>query len=177
MDLSVRTQKCPFSLDLAAELSELERSKNLTLINVGNTPAKSFLLSQIFEKTNFQNVFWASTDEKADQIMLSANLFFEGRVYLIPAEASIEKFYELRAAFLKEEKSLFLFENIKEVLEQDLPTTAEIDAEKLVLRRGKKFVFMRYLSIWKKSAMCRRRISVCSLGNLCVEENSSLSTR
>ncbi len=54
----------PFSLNLPEELKTLEDSKNLTLVNLGNAMAKSFLISQVVKKSKFKNIFWASTDEK-----------------------------------------------------------------------------------------------------------------
>lgn len=130
--------KLPFQLDLAEQIALLEETKNLTLVNLGNMPAKSFVISQILAKTNFQNIFWASTDEKADQIFSSAELFFDGHVHLVPEVVTTAKFYELRDLLAEEKNVLFLFEDLEKVLEQNFPTKADIEADKIVLKKGEK---------------------------------------
>ncbi len=130
--------KLPFQLDLAEQITLLEKTKHLTLVNLGNVPAKSFVISQILDKTNFQNIFWASTDEKADQIVSSAELFFDGNVHLVPDKVTIAKFYELRDLLEEEKNALFLFEDFEAVLEQEFPTDRDIQADKIVLKKGEK---------------------------------------
>ncbi len=134
----MKFQKLPFSLNIAEEILQLEKTKNLTLVNLGNPPAKSFVIEQILNKTNFRNVFWASTDERADQLFSSAEFFFNGSVHLVPAKVSISKFYELRYLLKQKEESLFLFEDLEQVLEQNFPLQSDIDAQKIVLKTGEK---------------------------------------
>jgi len=132
----MKFKKLPFSLDLAEQILELEKTKKLTLVNLGNPPAKSFVIEQILNKTNFQNVFWASTDEKADQLFSSAEFFFNGNVHLVPSEVTISKFYELRYLLTQKEECLFLFEDLEQVLQQNFPSQTEIDAHKVLLKEG-----------------------------------------
>ncbi len=131
-----KTKKLPFSLDLSEQIALLEQTKNLTLVNLGNPPAKSFVIEQILEKTNFSNVFWASTDERAEQLCASAEFFFNGRVHLVPSQIMLPKFYELRDLLASRENFLFLFEDFAQALAQELPSQADIDAEKVVLTQG-----------------------------------------
>jgi len=125
-------------LDLSEQIALLEKSKNLTLVNLGNAAAKAFVIDQILQKTNFQNVFWASTDEKADQIFSTAEFFWNGRVFLVPAEVSVPKFYELRDRLAEKENYLFLFEDLTKVLEQSFPSRSDIEAGKITLKKGQK---------------------------------------
>ncbi|MCF7812416.1 transcription-repair coupling factor [Candidatus Gracilibacteria bacterium] len=130
--------RLPFDLDLSEQIALLEKEKKLTLVNLGNTAAKSFVIAQILEKTPFKNIFWASTDEKADQIFSSAELFFQGHVHLVPEKMSLGQFYQLRDLLENSENSLFLFEDLEAVQKQHFPSQEDIDAEKKILRTGEK---------------------------------------
>ncbi|MCF7917849.1 transcription-repair coupling factor [Candidatus Gracilibacteria bacterium] len=128
----------PFDLNLAEQIALLEKQKSLTLVNLGNIAAKSFVISNVLKSTNFQNVFWASTDEKADQIFSSAELFFDGNVHLVPEVLTFAQFYNLRGLLSNKCNSLFLFENLEAVLAQPLPSEKNIKSEKIVLTAGEK---------------------------------------
>ncbi len=133
-----KTKVLPFSLDLEEQILSLKKHKNLTLVNVGNITAKSFLISRLAQQTNFKNIFWASTDEQADAIFSTAEIFFGQKLFQIPAEVSVEKFYELREALQSDEENLFLFDNLESILKQDFPSEADIEREKVVLEKGDK---------------------------------------
>ncbi|MDH3324205.1 MAG: transcription-repair coupling factor [Candidatus Peregrinibacteria bacterium] len=128
----------PFKIDLSEILNNLEKSKSLTLVNVGNVAAKSYLISEVSKRTDFRNIFWASTDERADSIFSTAEIFFNEKIFLIPAECSIEKFYELRQALKSKDKNLFLFEDLESILDQDFPEDSDIKAGKVTLKVGDK---------------------------------------
>jgi hypothetical protein len=49
----------------------------------------------------FSKIFWASNDEKADQIFSSAELFFNGKVHLVPANIKMSDFYKRLAEEMK----------------------------------------------------------------------------
>lgn len=133
-----KNTQLPFHLDLAEQILLLEKEKSLTLVNLGNVAAKSFVISEFLEKTNFQNIFWASTDEKADQIFSSAELFFNGNVHLVSENVSLRHFYQLREILSNQENSLFLFEDLEAVLDQKFPTPKEIKASQITLKVGEK---------------------------------------
>ncbi len=133
MNLSI-----PFSLDLSKELSVLNKSKNLTLVNLGNAAAKSFLISKVLEQSKFQNIFWASTEEKADNIFPSAEFFFDGDIHLLPEELSLQDFYQISERIRTEGQNLFLFEDFSSALSQNIPTDKEIKDNKIVLKKGEK---------------------------------------
>ena len=99
-----------FSLDLTKELAELEKSGSLTLVNLANAAAKSFLIAQILKKTQFRNVLWASIDERADAIASAAEFFFDGDIQVIPKDISPRRFYELRATLASERPTLLLLD-------------------------------------------------------------------
>ncbi len=123
----------PFSLDLSAELKALKEKKSLTLVNLGNSTAKSFLIDQALKNSDFRNVFWASTEERADNLFPSAEFFFDGKIRLIPSELTFRDFYQLAENIKSEEQNLFLFEDLAHVLSQAIPSPAEIEAEKIKL--------------------------------------------
>lgn len=128
----------PFSLNLAEPLRVLERDHTLTLVNVGNSAAKSYLISELFQNTNFQNIFWASTDESAENIHLSAECFFDGNIVLLEEEIKLEQYYEVLKDLETDEKNLFIFEDYEKALEQPMPTKEEIDTEKLIFKKEEK---------------------------------------
>ncbi|MCF7905647.1 transcription-repair coupling factor [Candidatus Gracilibacteria bacterium] len=139
-----KSKKLPFQFDLAEQIALLERSKYLTLVNLGNAAAKSFVIEQILQKTNFQNVFWASTDEKADQLFATAEFFWSGRVFLVPSKVSIPKFYELRDRLAEKENYLFLFEDLSAVLDQEFPSNKEVESHSVRLRKGQEIQIFKF---------------------------------
>lgn len=127
----------PFSLSLAHELKSLEDHGSLTLVNVGNTTAKATLVHSLTEQVGANNVFWVSSDEKADQMEAVVKLFFPGRVHIIPEKVTEKDFYAIRAALKHHEKTLFLFEHFDEVLTQTFPDESFFEEEKITLEKGK----------------------------------------
>ncbi len=141
----------PFHLNLAEPLRILEKEKSLTLVNVGNSAAKSYIISELFQKTNFQNIFWASTDESAENIHLSAECFFDGNIVLLETEIKLEQYYEVLQDLNTDEKNLFVFEDYEAALQQSLPTVEEIEAEKIIFKKGEKIkIFEVFESLGKK---------------------------
>ena len=128
----------PFSLDLKSELLLLQKEKNLTLVNVGNAAAKSFIISQIWEGSEFQNIFWASTEEQASDLFPSAGFFFGGKIHLISAKISLREYYRFVQHVHSKEKNLFLFEDLKEVLNSKFPTDKEIKDHQITLKTKQK---------------------------------------
>ncbi len=128
----------PFSLDLKGPVQTLEKEAALTLVNVGNAAAKSFLISKILKTTDFKNVFWASSDEKADVIFPSAEFFFDGKIHLIGAEPTLRDFYHFLEKINTTDESLFLFEDLAHVLAQSFPSKKDIEGEKIALKTREK---------------------------------------
>ncbi len=133
-----KTLDFPFSLDLPKELKVLKDSKNLTLVNLGNAMAKSFLISEVIKKSKFKNIFWASLEEKADSLYLNAEKFFGDNIVLIPEKLDIRRYYDLAKRLKSSSTNLFLFENLENILSQKFPTLKEIDQEKLTLKSNSK---------------------------------------
>jgi|GEM_PF-5841237 len=127
----------PFKLPLAEQLKHLENTGELTLVNVGNTAAKSFLISQILGATKFKNVFWATEDEKADQLRPCAELWFGQEVFTIPAKFEFKHFYELKNHLNTPTPTLFLFEDLAEFLKHPLPTQKDLAKATVNLHSGK----------------------------------------
>lgn len=128
----------PFKFSLATELKYLEDHKNLTLVNVGNTAAKAYILAEVLKATPFKNVFWGTEDEKADQLRPSAELWFEPQhVFTIPAQFSFQNFYELKNHLNTKTPTLFLFEDLAEFLQQPLPTEKDLASLTVHLHSGK----------------------------------------
>ncbi len=127
----------PFSLNLSEPLLELEKSKRLTLVNVGNVGAKAFLLSELANNTHFKNILWGSTDEKADQLKPAADLWFKDRVILITKEFNFRSFYEVVAKLQDTESNLFLFEDLEHFMGVKLPTPQEVKSAQLTVHAGK----------------------------------------
>ena len=118
------------SLDLAEEVSVLEKTKDLTLVNLGNIMAKSFLIKSLLEKTGLSDVFWASTDEKAEALKVNLDLFFdESQIVLIPEEITFAKYYEILRLSAEKTQHIFLFEDFEKVSQTSLPDYNEILAE------------------------------------------------
>ena len=130
--------KLPFPLDLSDELDSLAKNKNLTLVNVGNTAAKSFLIADILDKTSFKNVFWGCTDEGADQLYLAGSLYFGENIVLIPKDFCFRSFYQILNHLKTETTNLFLFEDLEIFLQHQYPSRASVEAKKIVLKKGQK---------------------------------------
>ncbi len=136
MSVIEKIKNLPFNLDLSEPLKYLEDHKNLTLVNVGNTAAKSFLIAEMLRHTPFKNIFWASTDERMDDLYPSAFLWFGHSIVKIPSEFSYAKFYQLLKALESKEQNLFLFEDFAAYLEHKFPTKKELEDSKIVLKKG-----------------------------------------
>jgi len=131
-------QKIPFTLDLANELLSLEKNRKLTLVNVGNIAAKSFLISQIITRTDFENIFWVSTDEKADQIISTAVNFFDTPISQVSEDFTIREFYKITEDVRKKEKHIFVFEKFEKICDQKFPSAAQIESEKVEILKNQK---------------------------------------
>ncbi len=149
----------PFSFDLSTQIDVLEKNKCLTLVNVGNVTAKSFVISQLLDSTDFSNVLWASTDEKFDHIGSAAELFFPGKLHLVKKDMSLGDFYEIRDLMAREEKYLFLFEDLESLMSQSFPTEDDIVSAKISLKKGQK---LRIFELFEKLE---------ALGYMTAEEN------
>ena len=125
-----------FELDITEPVEFLKSERHLTLVNVGNAAAKAFLISRILESFECRNVLWASTDEKAEQLVLAGSMFFPGKVHLVPAELSFRDYYRLREQLGKHEKDLFLFEDFAATSAQALPSESEIKSAQVDIRTG-----------------------------------------
>jgi len=137
MNIAQTMNQLPFNLSLATELKHLEDHQQLTLVNVGNTAAKSYLLAEILKATPYKNVFWATQDEKADQLKPCAELWFKDQVFTIPAAFSFRHFYELKNHLNTPEPTLFLFEDLEAFLKQSLPTEKDLAGQTVHLHSGK----------------------------------------
>lgn len=127
----------PFSLSLAEPLSVLEKTGSLTLVNVANAAAKSFLITEILQQTPFRNVAWASTDERADSIAAAAGQFFDGEIFVIPAEISPRQLYQIHHSFRKDSPSLLLFEDFAATQGQAFPSQSILSEHAISLQKGK----------------------------------------
>lgn len=128
----------PFSLDLKKEYDFLKSHRYLTLVNVGNIGAKAFVIDQISQKGDFSHIFLASTEEKSDQIASVAEIFFQGKVFVIPAPCKIQDKYKMRELLQKKEKTLFLFEDFSQTWEEIFPLEENLQKEKIELKKGQK---------------------------------------
>jgi transcription-repair coupling factor (superfamily II helicase) len=129
----------PFQIDLTEEKQFLKNHKHLTLVNLGNIGAKTYVLDQLcYNESSYQNIFLASTDEQFDQILSVSEVFFRGNIFLIPENFGIHDFYRLRRSLLSQEKTLFLFENFSTFLTQKFPSEKQIQEHRLILEKGKK---------------------------------------
>lgn len=116
----------PFKLEIPEALQRLEKSRALTLVNVGNAMAKSYVISQILEQTPIRNVLWASTDEKAESLHLNAELFLGDRLVMIPTDITLAKYYEILRHLESDTSQVFLFEDLKVAIQTELPTAQAI---------------------------------------------------
>ena len=138
MKIAQTMNQLPFKFSLASELKHLEDHKNLTLVNVGNTAAKTYILAEVLKATPYKNVFWGTEDEKADQLRPCAELWFEPHhVFTIPAKFDFKHFYELKNHLNTQIPTLFLFEDLNEFLEQKLPTEKDLAGNTVHLHSGK----------------------------------------
>lgn len=128
----------PFKISLSEERNFLLEKKRLTLVNLGNIGAKTFVIDQLFSGTEFCNIFLASTDERFDQLSACGELFFDGPIHVIPEQMTIRDFYKIREHLQKKEKSLFLFEDFSSVLDLKFPTEDDIQNAKVCLKKRQK---------------------------------------
>lgn len=126
----------PFTLPLPEVLKTLEQDKAVTLVNVGNLAAKAFLVSELAHQTQFSNIFWASNDDRADEIEPAVNLFFPETVVTIPAEFKWRDFYRFQSAIKDKKQYLFLFEDFKGFSEKSFPTDDKLKALASELKVG-----------------------------------------
>ena len=143
----MKLNSLPFTLNLKEELKILEKEKNLTLVNVGNKAAKSFLLSKIASKSDFKNFLWASSEERADQLYLPAKLWFGENIIIIPKEPSILDFYKLRNKLKTPEKNIFLFEDWQEFSKRPLPKLSILESLKVTLKKGQDIQIYQFFEI------------------------------
>ncbi len=127
----------PFDLDLSAPLAELEKSGRVTLVNLANNAAKNFLVAEMLRLTSFQNVFWASTDERSDAIAAAAKLFFNGEVIEIPSVLEPVQLYKVLALAREEKPMLLLFEDFEKTCQQRFPKEKTFKSEAVVIKTGK----------------------------------------
>lgn len=133
---SMKLTSLPFDLDISAPLAELEKSGRVTLVNLANNAAKNFLVAKMLQKTPFRNVFWASTDERAETIAASAKLFFDGTVVEVPAVLEPIHLYTILSLARAEKPMLLLFEDFEKTCEQRFPTEEALHKEALIFRNG-----------------------------------------
>lgn len=137
MSIVETMNQLPFKLSLATELKYLEEHHELTLVNVGNTAAKSFLIAELLKATRFKNVFWGSDDEKADALRPCAELWFGQEVFTIPSDFTMAHFYELKTHLDTPKPTLFLFEDLAEFLAHPLPNEKDLKGATVHLHSGK----------------------------------------
>ncbi len=126
----------PFDLNLKKELKRLTQKDQLTFVNLGNTTAKSFLISRIQETESFKNIFWASTDEQAHDVHPVAKDFFSGDIVLIPEEGGLREYYRFLTEAKKTSQTLFLFEHLSSTLEKKFPSLAQLKEAQIELKKG-----------------------------------------
>lgn len=126
----------PFQLGLAEELAVLEKTKELTFVNLANSAAKSFLITTLQRSIGSQNIFWASTDESSDALAAAAEMFFEGDIIEISKEITPKTFYSIRRSLRSSTPTLLLFEDFDGLRDQTFPTQEILDDEKVVLKKG-----------------------------------------
>ncbi|PID70641.1 transcription-repair coupling factor [bacterium DOLZORAL124_38_8] len=141
--------KLPFSLALKEPLAVLEKTKKLTLVNLANNAAKSFLISELQKNTQVENLFWASTEEKAELQRAVAESFFEGEIIEIPAQITPSKWYEIQQALATRTPSLFLFEDFEvTTTAAHYPYVGQLLEQSQTIKVGEKikiFQFFEYL--------------------------------
>ncbi len=128
----------PFQIDLKEPLEVLEKEGQVTFVNLANSTAKSFLIGEILKKEHFNNIIWASTDERADAIHAVANLMIEGNSLIVPPNITPRDLYKLRKLLKHEHPTILLFEDINHILEQKFPSFESLEKEKIQLKVGDK---------------------------------------
>ena len=128
----------PFQLDLKEPLKVLEKTGQLTFVNLANSTAKSFLIEKIIKGSSFNNILWASTEERADSIHAVANLMIEGNNLIVPPNITPRDLYKLRKLLNHEHPTILLFEDINHILEQKFPSFESLEKEKIQLKVGEK---------------------------------------
>lgn len=128
----------PFQLELKEPLQVLEKTGQLTFVNLANSTAKSFLISEIIKKSQFNNIIWGSTEERADSVHAVANLMIEGNNLIVPSNITPRDLYKLRKLLAHEHPTILLFEDINHILEQKFPSFESLEKEKINLKVGDK---------------------------------------
>jgi transcription-repair coupling factor len=128
----------PFQLKLKEPLRVLEKTGQLTFVNLANSTAKSFLISEIVKNSQFNNVIWASTEERADSIHAVANLMIDGNNLIVPSNIMPRDLYKLRKLLVQNDSTILLFEDINYILAQHFPSFESLEKEKINLKVGTK---------------------------------------
>ncbi len=128
----------PFQLELAEPLKVLEETGQLTFVNLANSTAKSFLIEKILKKSQFNNVIWASTEERADAIHAVANLMIDGNNLIVPPDITPRNLYKLRKLLEHKHPTVLLFEDINHILSQKFPSFESLEKDKIELKVGAK---------------------------------------
>jgi len=128
----------PFKLQLKEPLKVLEKTGQLTFVNLANSTAKSFLIEEIIKGSSFNNIIWASTEERADSIHAVANLMIEGNNLVVPPNIFPRDLYKLRKLLAHKHPTILLFEDINHILGQQFPSFESLEKEKIQLKVGEK---------------------------------------
>jgi len=150
MSDSVSKSIQPFVLNLSEQIELLQKEKSLTFVNLGNIPSRAFVVSEIFRQGKFQNIFWASSDEKADELSSAAKTFFSGEISLIPKIVTMADVYKVQKKMKEKDPSLFLFESLSEFLQKPIPTHEDIESEKIEIKKGEKLEIFRLFDVLEK---------------------------
>lgn len=124
----------PFALPLAEPLLTLEKTRQVTFVNLANAAAKSYLVSELQKKTHFQNMFWASAEEKGEELAAAAELFFGGDIIEIKSNISTREFYNIKQHFDTKTPLLILFEDYKLLKEAKFPSYEMLHDQAVVIK-------------------------------------------
>ncbi len=134
----MKLNNLPFQVELKEPLQVLEKDGQVTFVNLANSTAKSFLIENILQKSPFNNILWASTEEKAETIHAVARLMIDGETVVVPPQIIPRDLYKLRKLLFQEHPTILLFEDIKHILEQRFPSFESLEKEKIELKVGEK---------------------------------------
>ena len=132
----MKLNSLPFDLNLAEPLLTLERDKRLTFVNLANSAAKSYLIAELQHQTGFKNIFWASTDEKADELTAAAELFFDGNIIEISADITPAQLYQIQDYLRSDTPTLVLFEDFEGLDNHVFPKQSITASESLTITSG-----------------------------------------
>lgn len=127
----------PFDLPLAEPLLTLEKNRQVTFVNLANATAKSYLVSELQKKTKFKNIFWASSDEKGEEIAAAAELFFDGDIIEIKSTVSPREFYSIKKSLEKPTSLLLLFENYEAIQTAQFPAWDILTEPAITIESGR----------------------------------------